>query len=456
MSVQQDQPRHLYGATDAPDQQREALVSSAVPVAVYGLGKMGLPLAAVFADVTGNVIGVDIDQTVVDQVNDGECPIDHEPQLPALVSSVVESGALRATAGTEQAARQASVHVVIVPTTLTDEDEPDLSALATVTEAIGDGLSAGDVVLVESTVPPGTCREVVLPTLSAASGLDRGQFGVAFCPERTASGRAIEDIRGSYPKIIGGVDAESTRVASLLYGEITANDIVSVADATTAEAVKVFEGVYRDVNIALANELARLSDELGIAAVEAIDAANTQPYCDIHEPGIGVGGHCIPYYPHFLRAPFETEVPLLETARAVNESMPAFATDELVERLDARGITPDEATVLVLGLAYRPGVPETRASPAWPVIDRLVTAGSDVLAVDPVVDQESVSDVPTVAVDEIPALDPDAAVLVTAHEEFGAIDWDRLDDLVVIDGRRALDLDGTTHDRYAIGGGAGV
>ncbi|ELZ31633.1 UDP-N-acetyl-D-mannosaminuronic acid dehydrogenase [Halogeometricum pallidum JCM 14848] len=429
----------LYDSQRDPDEQRRAFTSGEVPVSVVGLGKMGLPLAAVYAETAGEVIGVDVDQGVVDGINEGRSHIKGEPGLSDLVAEQVEAGRLRATTSAAEAAEAAAVHVVIVPTPLTDDHEPDLGALTAAVEGIGEGLSKGDLVVVECTVPPGTCEGRVRPLLSSVSGLDEDEFGVAFCPERTSSGRALKDIRGAYPKVVGGADEESGRAAELIYGELTSNDIVPMADATSAEAVKLFEGVYRDVNIALANELAKLDRDLGIDVNEAIDAANTQPFCDIHTPGPGVGGHCIPFYPYFIMKYTETDTPLLRTAREVNDSMPAHTVHLLADGLEAMGRDVDGSTVAVLGITYRAGVEETRKTPAAGVIDGLNARGAKVLAADPLIDDiESFGATPVDAAD-IPDEDVDAVVLVTAHEEFADIDWGRLEDALLVDGRGVLE-----------------
>jgi UDP-N-acetyl-D-mannosaminuronic acid dehydrogenase len=441
--------RSLYGSDLAPAAQSEAIRSGAVPVAVYGLGKMGLPLAAVFADVTGNTTGVDIDPAVVDAVNRGDCPVEGEPGLAELVAETVADDALDAESDPTRAAARATVHVVIVPT-LVEDGQPDLSNLRTVAKSVASGLDPGDLVCIESTVPPRTCQDLLLPVLEEESDLTRSAFGLAFCPERTSSGRALQDIGGSYPKVVGGVDAESTRAAATLYDEVTTNDVHTVSDATTAECVKVFEGVYRDVNIALANELASMADELGIDVREAIDVANTQPYCDIHRPGPGVGGHCIPYYPYFLIEPFETETPVLETARAVNESMPARTVDILLNALGARGISPADASVLVLGVAYRPGVDEIRESPGLAIAELLERDGVTVLASDPVVDVEAL-DLQAVDPGDVPDQAVDAVVLATAHEEFDGIRWNVLEDVVLVDGRDAVDERAIDHPVLTLG-----
>ncbi|WP_280537349.1 nucleotide sugar dehydrogenase [Halopenitus sp. POP-27] len=437
---------------------REAFIGGDVPVAVYGLGKMGLPLAAVYADVCGSVTGVDIDETIVESVSAGTAHVDGEPGLDQLVQRTVEAGELSATTDGQHAAATASIHVIIVPTLVTDDNEPDLSVVASVVSDIAAGLDPGDVVVIESTVPPQTCREVVEPLLAEESGLDVDEFGVAFCPERTSSGRAIEDIRGAYQKVVGGSDPEATRVARIVYEAINDAGVVSVSDATTAEAVKVFEGVYRDVNIALANELAKLADDLEIDVLEAIEVANTLPMCDIHTPGAGVGGHCIPYYPYFLINQFDGPTPLIETARNVNDSMPEFVTEKLIDGLTERNTALSDATVVVLGLTYRAGVAELRHAPSIPIVERLVTQNAEVFVVDPVLEDFSAFNGATpVEQSEIYGADPDAVVLVTGHDEFESIDWDGFDrSLVVVDGRQALDLAETDHWVYTIGRGRNV
>lgn len=440
-----------YGSMAPEREQRVAFTGGEVPVAVYGLGKMGLPLSAVYAEVTGNVIGVDVDPAVVETVEDGECHVTGEPGLPELLREQVDRDRLRATTDGPAAAREASVHVIIVPTLLEDDGDPDLSTVEAVAGDIAQGLSPGDLVVLESTVPPGTCRDVLRPYLEDRADLERGEFGVAFCPERTSSGRALRDIRESYPKVVGGVDDESARVASLLYDEITAEEVHVVSDATTAEAVKVFEGVYRDVNIALANELGRLAAEFSISVREAIATANELPVCDLHDPGPGVGGHCIPTYPHFLFSRTTEPMELTQAARRVNEGMPAYTVSLLEDALADEGLTLAESSVLVLGLTYRPGVEETRSSPALVVLEELEDRDAEVYASDPLVDPEEYG-ASAVSPEEIPDLEVDAVVAVTPHEEFDTIEWNDLEPTIVLDGRDALDLTGSPHRVVTLGG----
>ncbi|NUB93954.1 nucleotide sugar dehydrogenase [Haloterrigena sp. SYSU A121-1] len=443
----------LYDSTVDPERQRDLLTDGEIPVAVYGLGKMGLPLAGVYAETTGAVTGVDIDPDVVDRINGGENHVVGEPGLDELVAEQVDAGRLEATTEGPEAAANARIHVIIVPTLLDDDDDPNLATVESVVDDIAAGLAPGDLVIAESTLPPTSCRDVIRPHLEQESGLEDDEFGLAFCPERTSSGRALEDIRGAYPKVVGGIDDESTRAASVVYDELSSNEVHPVSDATTAEAVKVFEGVYRDVNIGLANELGRLADELGISVREAIGTANDLPMCQLHDPGPGVGGHCIPFYPHFLLSQAEEPMDLTRTARRLNDEMPAVTVDRLERELEATGDDLADASVVVLGITYRAGVEETRASPAIGVIDALRDAGADVAGVDPLVDPADYG-ARAVDVDDLADESFDAAIVVTPHAEFEAIPWADLEPMVVVDGRDAIDLSGTPHRRYTLGGTA--
>ena len=452
MSRQEPQPTQLYGTAASRPRRKTAFTSGTVPVAVYGLGKMGLPLAAALAHASGNVTGVDIDEGVVDALTAGDCPVDHEPGLASLTSRLVADGSLDATTDGTRAAADASVHVLIVPTVVREDGSVELDALEAAVRTVGTGLDAGDLVLIESTVPPRTTEDVVVPTLAEESGLETGEFGAAFCPERTSSGRALQDIRGAYPKVVGGVDTPSKEAATLVYEVLTSNEVVPVSDATTAECVKVFEGVYRDVNIALANELARFTDELAVDVREAIGVANGQPYCDIHTPGPGVGGHCIPYYPYFLISECATAAPLLRTARAVNDGMASYVVEQLETQLQADDITLEDARVALLGVTYRPGIDETRASPARRIDAQLAERGASTVVVDPVCSDMSPFEATPVELSALPDCELDAAVLVTAHNQFETLPSSSLPEIIV-DTQAAFDTFDGEKRHYTIGSG---
>jgi nucleotide sugar dehydrogenase len=418
---------------------------SGLTIAVYGLGKMGLPLASVMADSGASVVGVDIDESVVEQVNDGKCPIDGEPRVPELVATHA-GDRLTATLDGVDASERADVMIVLVPTLVDDDGHPALDAIVDAARDISAGVSTGDLVILESTVPPGTTAGPFADALESETELRAGaDFGVAHCPERTSSGRVVADLTSSYPKIVGGTTSEATEGATEIYDVINEVGVHPLDSATAAEAVKVFEGVYRDVNIALANELGKACEEWGLDSKAVFDAANSQPYCEIHVPGVGVGGHCIPVYPHFVtnRA---SETPLVETARTVNLGMPTHTVDVLEALLAEEGREIEHARVLVLGLTYRAGVNELRYAPALDVLSELNDRDANLHAHDPLLSADRIQECGAT-----PVADPegnhqfDGVILATGHDEYHDLDLDALREQMrtptLVDGRRFFDTD---------------
>lgn len=406
-------------------------------VAVVGLGKIGLPLAALIAGKGHAVVGCDLQQAVVDSVNAGRSHIAEEPGLREAVSAAVEAGALRATTDTTEAVRSSEVVVVIVPVVVDAGKRPDYRWLDGALIAVAKGLQRGAVILVETTLPVGATRAHVAPILERESHQRAGEdFYVAFSPERISSGSAFRDL-ALYPKIVGGLDGESTRRAVEFYRSVLDAEVKPVANAETAEFTKLAETTYRDVNIALANQLALYAGARGADASEAFAAANTQPYSHIHSPGIGVGGHCIPVYPHFLLSDsVNGELDLIRTAREINDGMAARCIRWLAETLGGL----QGRRVLVLGLSYRADVKELSFSSALPVIDLLRREGAVVLAHDPHFSREELAHLEVELADPRADLDVDAVIVQAMHREYRELDWSRLHGLrVVLDGRGVLD-----------------
>lgn len=352
-------------------------------VAVVGAGKMGLPLAAQFADHGWHVIAVDVQQSVVDAINEGRSHVAEEPGLAELVSIAHAGGRLRATTDGAAAARDADVVVLIVPVMLDDEQQPDYRSMDSAVAAIGPGIHAGSLVIFETTLPVGDTRDRFTPRLEAASGLQADtDFFVAFSPERLYSGAALRNL-ATYPKLVGGIGSASTTRAAAFYDAVLDTEIVAMSNAEAAEFSKLADTTYRDVNIALANEFARYAERVGVDIHEVITAANSQPYSHIHQPGLGVGGHCIPVYPHFLlsRAP---ELELVALSRRTNDGQVGVAIRSIEREIGAL----DGVPILVLGLTYRDRVHELAYSRALPLIERLAHAGAVVSAYDPLLTPE--------------------------------------------------------------------
>ena len=378
-----------------PNQCRHGEPSRATPwhgapgtvgtVAVVGAGKMGLPLAAQFAGHGWSVVAVDVQESVVAAINAGRSHVGEEPGLAELVASAHATGRLRATTDGAEAARGADVVVLIVPVMLNDEQQPDYRYMDSAVAAIGPGVHAGSLVIFETTLPVGDTRQRFVPQLEAASGLRADlDFLVAFSPERLYSGAALRNL-ATYPKLVGGIGPASGDRAAAFYASVLDAEVVRMSSAEAAEFSKLADTTYRDVNIALANEFARYADRVGVDIQEVIAAANSQPYSHIHQPGLGVGGHCIPVYPHFLlsRAP---EMELVELSRRVNDGQVGLAIRALQRALGGLEGVP----VLVLGLTYREGVHELAYSRALPLIERLGFHGAIVSAFDPLLSEEEV------------------------------------------------------------------
>jgi nucleotide sugar dehydrogenase len=352
-------------------------------VAVVGAGKMGLPLAAQFADHGWRVTAVDVQQEVVDTINAGRSHIDEEPGLAELVRAAHGRDRLRATTDAAAAAREADVVVLIVPVMLDDEQQPDYRYMDAAVESIGPGIHKGSLVIFETTLPVGDTRDRFTPRLEAAAGLRADEeFFVAFSPERLYSGAALRNL-ATYPKLVGGIGPASTALAAAFYDAVLDAEIVAMSSAEAAEFSKLADTTYRDVNIALANEFARYAERIGVDVHEVIAAANSQPYSHVHQPGLGAGGHCIPVYPHFLlsRAP---ELEMVALSRRTNDGQVGVAIKALQQELGGL----EDVPILVLGLTYRHGVREMAYSRALPLIDRLSHQGGLVSAFDPLLTED--------------------------------------------------------------------
>ena len=324
-------------------------------VAVVGAGKMGLPLAAQFASHGWHVIAVDIDESVVASINDGRSHVTEEPGLAERVAAAHEAGLLRATVDAAQAARESDVVVLIVPVMLDDEHQPDYSAMDAAVSAVGPGLHAGVTLIFETTLPVGDTRQRYVPMLEAAGNLSaETDLFVAFSPERLFSGAVFENL-STYPKLVGGVGPVSADRAARFYASVLDAEVVEMSSSEAAELSKLADTTYRDVNIAFANQLAAYAGRVGVDVLEVIDAANSQPYSHIHQPGLGVGGHCIPVYPHFILSR-ALRIEMIEVSRRVNDGQ----VDAAIVTLRAALGDLSGAQVLVLGLTYR------KASRSWP------------------------------------------------------------------------------------------
>ncbi|HEY3060116.1 MAG TPA: nucleotide sugar dehydrogenase [Chloroflexota bacterium] len=398
---------------------------------ILGLGYIGLPTASMFAVAGQTVVGVDPSTRVREALQHGQLPIE-EPELETLVSAALQSGHLKVRAKPEPA----DAFVIAVPTPLRKDQHADLSFVERAARDILPVLRRGNLVVLESTVPPGTTRNVLAPIL-AESGLQPGRdVHVAHCPERVLPGRIMLELVQN-DRLAGGLTPECAEHAAELYSTFVKGAIMRT-DATTAEMVKVMENTYRDVNVALANEFALIAEHVGVNVWEAIQLANHHPRVNILRPGPGVGGHCIAVDPWFLADAAPAAARLIRTARAVNDGMPEHVLDALAE------LAAPPASLALLGVTYKAEVDDVRESPALRVAELAVERGYNVRLCDPhVTAGKSGLPAPIVPIEQA-VRDADAVVLLVDHAAFRELDVDLVAALVkrkqLFDARNALDL----------------
>jgi UDP-N-acetyl-D-mannosaminuronic acid dehydrogenase len=385
-------------------------------ICVFGLGYIGLPTASTFANHGLRVIGVDVNPEVVTTLRNGGLHI-HEPGLRTLVQAAIGSGNLVISDKPEPA----DAFIIAVPTPFYADKRADMRFVVSAAEAIVPCLKRGDLVVLESTSPPLTTQQIVAPVLER-SGLKAGaDFHLAYSPERVLPGQILRELIEN-ARVIGGVDRPSALAGRDLYAIFVRGDI-RLTDAATAEMVKLMENTYRDVNIAIANEFARLAERFGVDVWEAISIANLHPRVEILRPGPGVGGHCISVDPWFLVEAAPDLSQLIRAARQVNDSQPQFVVG-LVQH--ALGLASPEALVgkrlAVLGLSYKPDVDDLRESPAIEVAHLLTQAGASVKAYEPFKPDARLPDLQVVSSLEAALDDAELLLLLVGHTQFKSLD----------------------------------
>ncbi|MDQ3837858.1 MAG: nucleotide sugar dehydrogenase [Thermoproteota archaeon] len=433
-----------------PDERHieEKIYRGELKVAVCGLGHVGSAMASVWLRAGAHVIGIDKSYKVSSDAREGKTHLP-EPGVSDAYREGLRTGRFTVYDDLRQASEDSYLKMICVPV-LSKDGSADLSSLKEVASEIGKGLKKGDAVSVSPSVPPGTTEDIICEILEDKSpGLVvDSDFSLIYNPERIYEGRAIEDIENSYPAVIAGAGPNSSRVGNKLYSMIFKRGVVTMSSIKSAETEKLFEGVYRDVNIALANELAKLCEKIGVNFWEVREAANSQPFCNLHKPGVGVGGACIPVYPQFvIDTAKRMGVPcdITSWSRTINNSMPAYCVKEAIQLLDNRSKKSISGSVVtLLGLSFRGGVSDTRLSPTYDVIDEFLNHKVKEIRVhDPlVVDDSRLSTYPakvSLTTDiEKAVKDTDLVFLVADHPEYSSLDQKTWVGVPMYDGRGIL------------------
>ncbi|OGL36143.1 hypothetical protein A3F38_01895, partial [Candidatus Saccharibacteria bacterium RIFCSPHIGHO2_12_FULL_48_21] len=418
---------------------------SRTKIAIVGLGYVGLPLALLVARNGYDVTGIDLDKRKVRLINNRQDPIGDE-----YIAAHLRSSGLIAVADFSPV-ESADIVIICVPTPVKSGIQPDLGPLKNATASVASKLKTGSLVIIESTINPGVCDEVVIPAIEKKAGLEINKhFYAAHCPERINPGDkkwTVENI----PRVVGASNKKGLQLALEFYKTIIRAPIKPMATLKEAEAVKIVENSFRDVNIAFVNELALSFSKLGINVKNVIDGAATKPFAFMpHYPSVGVGGHCIPVDPYYLieyARGYGFEHEFLSLARTINDRMPQFTVEQLIEGLGEVGMSLRGATVLVLGLAYKPDVADDRESPAYKVIKILRSKGARVKSYDPHLPDKSTAKSLPEAISGVSGV-----ILVTNHKEFTNFPKMKHSYKVFVDGKNSFPSDVFTKQKVVYKG----
>ena len=404
----------------------DRLRSKKAKVCVVGLGYVGVPLAVASAQSGFSVIGVDVEKEKVSMINKGICYVE-DAYSEKHLSELVRAGTISATENLSDGATSSDIVIVCVPTPLDPRGEPDLSFLKSVAKDLSKNLSGFKLIIVESTSFPGTTTDIFQPLLERNGKRPEKDFALVYSPERIDYGNAKFGVR-NIPKVVGGINNESTQLGAEFYKAILDAPVVTVGSPSVAEATKMLENIFRYVNIALVNELAILHETLGVDFVEAINAAATKPFGFMpHYPGPGVGGHCIPKDPFYLVFKAKQAglaLRLVSASKAVNKMMPIHTIERLAKALKASKKNLSNTNVVVWGLAYKGEVKDTRRSPSLDLLKLLKQSQAKIRVFDPFVRQVTIGGkaYESSSSEMESVRDADALIIATAHNAFRSVD----------------------------------
>lgn len=396
-------------------------------ICVVGIGRIGLPTALCFADRGFTTTGVDINEKLVSEINSGRYPLKDEPEFDKIFDRVMKNRKFTATNQISDVLPTSDVVILSLPTPMDNNYVPNYSALLSVGTSLRNSLKLGALVIVESTVEPGFIENELIPTIEGAdkkrsSGID---FLIAACPETANPGEILADFR-KLPRLIGGINEKSAAITSNLYKHVFGVEIISLPDCKTANAAKLTANVFRDINIAFVNELAMLFEKMNIDILKVLNACDRKYNFQIHFPGAGVGGPCLPVnsyqYLNTAKKTFDGVLRIIEAAREINEHMPHHTVELAADALNQAGKSIKNSEIAILGVSYKPNVADIQLTPAEEIIKSLTNLGGKVRIYDPFYKSQNLFSVPCTA-SFFDAIDKaDAVILVTAHDEFKNID----------------------------------
>ena len=401
----------------------ESLNSKTLRVCVIGIGRIGLPTALSFAKSGLQTIGVDINEKLVENINSGKFPLKDEPGYDEIFDSVLKTKKFSATTKIEDAVPNSDLILLSLPTPMDENNIPDYSALRTVSSKLSDILSPNSLVIVESTVEPGFIEDEMISLISKSGRLEiEKSFFIGVCPENANPGEILHDFT-NLPRLVGGINLNITKIIKSIYNFVFSVEIVEMPDCKTANVVKLTTNVFRDINIAFVNELSLMFEKLGIDTNKVLEAAKKKYNFQVHYPGAGVGGPCLPINSYqLLNTARRTGVKLgiIESGRKINEKMPDHVIDLISDAFRESNIRLDGSDILIFGVSYKPNVKDIQLTPAEHIIEKLKNLGANVHIYDPYFTSTKIFGIDTLTTipDENILKTMNAAVIVTGHDSF--------------------------------------
>ena len=427
------------------DDVEKSLKSQTIRVCVVGIGRIGLPSALSFAKSGLTTIGVDINESLVQKINDDNFPLEDEPGYEEIFHDVIKNKTFSATTKIEEGITKSNLILLSLPTPMDENNIPDYSALANVAKQLSQLLQPNSLVIVESTVEPGFIEDVMINLISDNDRLDAEKnFFIGVCPENANPGEILHDFT-NLPRLVGGINQDISKVIQLIYSFVFGVELIEMPDCKTANAVKLTTNVFRDVNIAFVSELSLMFEKLGIDTMKVLEAAKKKYNFQVHYPGAGVGGPCLPINSYQLLNTAKrlgSNLSIIESGRKINEKMPEHVINLTLDAFNECNKTIQDSSILILGISYKPDVKDIQLTPAKQVINKLQDLGVKIHIYDPYFKSKKVFGITVAENIENVISTVDASIILTAHDEFKKIEialFSKMLNPILIDTRGIID-----------------
>ena len=431
------------------DEIKTALFSGSITVCVVGIGRIGLPTALSFANSGLPTIGLDINSKLVENVNSGIYPLKDEPDYDVIFDKVINEKKFFATTNIEESVSKADVVLLSLPTPMDKNNIPDYSALRSVGSQLSEYLQEGSLVIVESTIEPGFVENELIEIIENSKNrlIIEKNFGIGVCPETANPGEIMIDFT-KLPRLVAGINEKISQLIYEIYHFVFPVELIRMPNCKTANAVKLTTNVFRDVNIAFVNELSLLFEKLGIDTMTVLKAAQSKYNFQVHYPGAGVGGPCLPVNSYQLlntAKKLGNSLKMVQSGREINEYMPQHVIDLTINAFKEKNLNLNDSTILILGISYKPNVKDIQLSPAYEIVEKLKNLNAKIKIFDPFFKSETIYGLVCENNFEDALSSIDALILVTGHNEFKKIDpqflGSKMKTPIVIDTRGILNLD---------------